>query len=310
MTCSDDRPILTLAHSPDPDDAFMWWPLSGAIDTGRFRYELVPMDIQSLNERAIDRADLDITAISIHTYAHIKDVYALTSCGASMGDGYGPRIVAREPRGDGVGWLTEPGIRIATPGLQTTAHLVLQMMLHGFSPVLEARPFDMILDAVSSGEVDAGVVIHEGQLTYADEGLSLIADLGAWWRGETGLPLPLGGNVVKRDLDERFGAKALEEVAGTLKSSVEFALCERETSVERAMEHARGVDAATADEFISMYVNSLTLDAGERGLEAIQSLLTQAHQMGLCPDPGEVELVRPATSTVVSATPAKGPTSS
>ncbi len=293
-----ERPTLTLAHSPDPDDAFMWWPLTGAIDTGRFRFELVPEDIQSLNQRAIRKGDLDITAISIHTYPHVKDRYALTSCGSSMGDGYGPRLVAREPRSDGFAWLADPASRIATPGLQTTAHLVFRMMLRGAEPNAIALPFDQIMDAVVNGEVDAGIVIHEGQLTYADAGLSLITDLGAWWRGETGLPLPLGGNAIRRDLDDRFGDGACEEVTGILSQSIAHALVEREESVAYAMQHARGLDSATADEFISMYVNRLTIDAGERGLEAIQALLSLAHHMGLCPDPGEVTMVRPPAETI------------
>jgi 5,8-dihydroxy-2-naphthoate synthase len=290
---TDDRPTLTLAHSPDLDDVFMWWPLQGAIDTGRFQFKLIGEDIQSLNERAIATGDLDITAISIHTYPHVRDRYALTSCGSSMGDGYGPRIVAREPRGEGHHWLADDGVRIATPGKQTTAHLMLQIML-GEQVLTIPMPFDRIMGAVSAGEVDAGLVIHEGQLTYADAGLSLIADLGAWWRGETGLPLPLGGNVIRRDLDERFGAGSLEEVSAILTNSVEHALANRETSIERAMEYAPGLDESTANQFISMYVNNLTLDAGARGLEAIRALLGKAHTMGLIPDPGEIELVYPS----------------
>ena len=290
----DDRPTLTLAHSPDPDDAFMWWPLGGAIDTGRFRYRLVQEDIQSLNERAIDRGDLDITAISIHAYAHVKDRYALTSCGSSMGDGYGPRIVAKEPRGESPAWIADPDVRIATPGSRTTAELVLRMMFRGCEPTMVAMAFDRVLGAVMAGEVDAGLVIHEGQLTYADEGLSLIADLGVWWRGETGLPLPLGGNAIRRDLEDRFGAGALSEVADALTRSVQYALSERDESVRRALANTPGVDAAIADEFISMYVNNLTLDAGERGGEAIRELLAQAHALGLCPDPGPVDMIRPA----------------
>lgn len=296
-----NRPTLTLAHSPDPDDAFMWWPLLGEIDTGRFQFELVPLDIQSLNVRAIERGDLDITAISIHTYPHVKDRYALTSCGASMGDGYGPRIVAREAQEDSHTWLADPSIRVATPGLQTTAHLVYRMMLKGAEPQATAVPFDTILDVVATGDADVGIVIHEGQLTYADAGLSLVADLGAWWRGETGLPLPLGGNAIRRDLDDRFGAGTLEEVTAILSRSIQHALSERDKSVEIAMEHARGLDAATADEFISMYVNRLTLDAGARGLDAIQTLLRQAHAMGLCPDPGEIELISPAAESAQGA---------
>lgn len=331
-TSPPHRPTLTLAHSPDPDDAFMWWPLDSrdpAIDTGRFEFRLAPADIQSLNDRALTQGDLDITALSIHTYPHVKDRYALTSCGASMGDGYGPRLVAREPVASIMGLNasrknSEPGApcdpahtgperpntpasRIATPGLRTTAHLVLQMMLRaprwdrGFAhqtAVLVPMPFDQILSAVLSGDVDAGLVIHEAQLTYADAGLALIADLGAWWRGETGLPLPLGGNAIRRDLDERFGAGTREEVTAILLRSIQHALCERDTSLLRANEYARGLDQAVADEFISMYVNSLTIDAGGRGLEAIRALLRTAHAMGLCPDPGEIEFIRPAPSAV------------
>ncbi len=293
----DDRPILALAHSPDADDTFMWWPLGGAIDTGRFRYRLVRADIGTLNDRAIAAAEYDITAISMHAYAYVRDRYALTSCGASMGDGYGPRVVAREPRGDGAGWLAGPGVRVATPGLTTTAHLALRMMLRGAEPESVVMPFDRVLDAVTSGRADAGVVIHEAQLTYADAGLALIADLGAWWRSETGLPLPLGANVIKRDLDERFGAGTLAEVTGVLARSVEHALSEREESLRVALEADPGADRAIADEFISMYVNSLTLDAGERGADAVRELLSQAHAMGLCPDPGEIDMIRPAEAT-------------
>ena len=279
---------MTLAHSPDPDDAFMWWPLEGAIDTGPFRYRLIQDDIQSLNERAIERGDLDITALSIHAYPHVRERYALTAMGSSMGDGYGPRIVAREPRGDGWGWLAEPGVRIATPGRFTTAHLVLRLMLNGAEPNTIETPFDRILDAVAAGEADAGLVIHEGQLTYADAGLSLIADLGVWWRSETGLPLPLGGNAIRRDLDERFGAGSLSAAVAALARSLEHAMSERDESLSHAMAHARGLDPTAADEFVSMYVNRLTIDAGERGADAVALLLGKAHALDLCPDPGEI----------------------
>ncbi|RMH25064.1 MAG: ABC transporter substrate-binding protein [Planctomycetota bacterium] len=294
MPARDDRPTLTLAHSPDPDDAFMWWPLEGEIDTGPVRFRLIRDDIQSLNERAVTRGDLDVTAISIHAYPHARGRYALTSMGSSMGDGYGPRIVAREPRGEGWGWLAQPGVRIATPGRYTTAHLVMRLMLAGAEPDTVETPFDRILEAVASGEADAGLVIHEGQLTYADAGLSLIADLGVWWRSETGLPLPLGGNAVRRDLDERFGEGVTQAVLSALARSLTHAMSEREESLSRALACARGLSEAAADEFVSMYVNPLTIDAGARGAEAISLLLGKAHALGLCPDPGPIEMLRPA----------------
>ena len=294
----DERPVLTIAHSPDPDDAFMWWPLGHAsedadarapsIDTGTFRFLALTDDIESLNRRAIERADLDATAISANAYPHVKDRYVVTACGASMGDGYGPRVVAREEHG--LDWLTRPGVTIAIPGERTTAFLALRLMV---GPDVRTRvvPFHEIIDEVASGRADAGLVIHEGQLTYAAEGLALIADLGAWWKGETGLPLPLGLNALRRDLDARFGAGSVREVAGVLRESVAHAMRERERGIAYAMGFARGVTDAQADEFVRMYVNDLTLDMGERGAEALRALLRAGHKAGLCPDPGPVDVV-------------------
>lgn len=291
----DERPILTIGHSPDPDDAFMWWPLGDAddarepsIDTGAFRFRAVAADIESLNRRAIERADLDATAVSAHTYPHVKDRYVVTACGASMGDGYGPRVVARDPHD--VGWLMKPGVRIAVPGERTTAYLALRLML-GAALHCVVVPFDRIIDEVCAGRVDAGLVIHEGQLTYADAGLSLVADLGEWWKRQTGLPLPLGLNAVRRDLDARFGNGTIQAVARTLRESVSHALDNRARGIEYAMGFARGVSAAQTDRFVRMYVNDLTLDMGERGALALGALLRAGFEAGLCPDPGPVDVV-------------------
>lgn len=282
----------------------MWWPLGDAargaepaVDVGRFRFRAVAEDIESLNRRAIEVGDLDITAISMHAYPHVQGRYALTSCGASMGEGYGPKIVARQDRlaGDlagNVSWLTSPGVRIAIPGLRTTAYLALRLLTER---VVEVVPmsFERIIDAVVSGEVEAGLVIHEAQLTYADSGLALVADLGEWWKRQTGLPLPLGGNAIRRDLDERFGAGASRELAGALKASIEYAMEQRGEGLEYALGFARGLEAARADEFVAMYVNRWTLDAGEEGREAIERLLEEGAAAGLCPAPGVIDLVRP-----------------
>jgi len=292
-TAGDDpRPTVTIGHSPDPDDAFMWWPLDGGIDTGRFRFKAVPEDIESLNRRAVERGDLDVTAISMHSYALVHERYALTSFGASVGDGFGPKIVAREPHKRH--WLAEPGRTIAIPGERTTAYLAGRLCI-GRPFEFVAMPFERIIDAVASGETDAGIVIHEGQLTFADAGLALVADLGAWWLERTGLPLPLGANAVRRDLDERFGPGATGEIAGALSRSIAHALANRDQGVEHAQAFARGIPRTTTDEFISMYVNELTIDLGDRGARAVERLLRDGAEAGLCPDPGPIELVGPPT---------------
>jgi len=288
----DQRPTLTLGHSPDPDDAFMWWPLESAIDTGRFLFRAIPEDIESLNKRAVEQGDLDITAISMHTYANVHDRYALTSSGASVGDGFGPKIVSRDPHDRD--WLKTKGLTIAIPGERTTAYLATRLCV-GQPFEFVAMPFETIMSAVADGHVDAGVIIHEGQLTYQDAGLTLIADLGAWWKERTGLPLPLGANAIRRDLDDRFGPGTLQEVAGVLSKSIEHALAHRDEGVAYARQFARGLPEATTDEFISMYVNDLTIDLGTVGAKAVDRLLTDGAKAGLCPDPGEIDLVFPGS---------------
>lgn len=286
----NDRPTLRIGHSPDADDAFMWWPLAGGIDTGRFRFKPVAEDIERLNRRAIEQGDLEITAISIHAYPYIKERYALTTCGASMGDGYGPKIVARRGAGDR---LREPGARVAIPGERTSAYLAFALMQESqFQPV--EYPFDQIVEAVASGRTDAGLLIHEAQLTYSQSGLEEVADLGVWWREQTSLPLPLGGNAIRRDLNDRFGAGTTGEISATLTRSIEHALAWRETGLDKARAFSSGVSAEIAERFIGMYVNDLTIDAGDRGAEAIREFLRRAAEADLCPDPGRVVLIPPA----------------
>jgi len=288
---------VTLAHSPDPDDAFMWWPLGDdakgiapRIDTGAYRFRAVADDIESLNRRAIEVGDLDITAMSFHAYAHCADRYALTRCGSSFGDNYGPKIVARAPIGPER--LRDPHLVIAIPGERTTAYLTMRLMLGEFEPRTVAMPFHRIIDAVRSGEVDAGIVIHEAQLTYADVGLHLVLDLGQWWHGETGLPMPLGANAIRRDVESRFGAGTLARIARVLRSSIEFAAAHRSDGLAIAGGFAQpGTTAAQADRFIAMYVNELTLDAGERGSRAVGELMTRGGARGLIPRIGDVRMV-------------------
>ncbi len=293
----DDRPILRLGHSPDPDDAFMWFPITGiagappALDTGRFRFEAIQQDIESLNRRS-DRAEFEITAISVAQYPHVSDRYAFTSCGSSMGDGYGPRLVARtdlllESLRDGAGTL-------AIPGRRTSAWLATGLMLGDASKVQATEvPFDQIIERVAAGEFDAGLVIHEGQLTFQNHGLVLLADLGAWWTKRTSLPLPLGGNVIRRDLDDRFGAGTLREVTATLLRSLNFALEHRDQAIDYALQYARGMDRALADQFVAMYVNKHTLDFGPTGREAVRRFLSEAAEAGLVPGSVGVDFINP-----------------
>ncbi|HUG93455.1 MAG TPA: MqnA/MqnD/SBP family protein, partial [Planctomycetaceae bacterium] len=259
-----DRLLIRVGHSPDPDDAFMFHALAnGRIDTGRydFRHELV--DIETLNHRA-QRGELELTAVSLHGYAYVTDKYALCACGASMGDGYGPMVVAREPLT--VGDLR--GRRIAVPGTLTTAFLTLKLLL-GDDFTHEVRPFDEILQHVAAGEADAGLIIHEGQLTYGDQGLHLVVDLGEWWQGETGLPLPLGANAIRRDL----GRNVMEEITALLKQSIQYGLDHRDEALDYALGYGRDLDRGQADQFVGMYVNDWTLDFGPRGREAVATLL-------------------------------------
>lgn len=282
----ETRPVLRLGHSPDPDDAFMWWPLleidgqPARVTSPRFRFTAVASDIQALNQRAMSAEDdLEITALSVASYPRVADRYALTACGSSVGDGYGPKIVARTS--------LKPadlrGARIAIPGTGTTAFLVTSLLLGRDAFTHQTIPFKEIPAAVRDGKFDAGVVIHEGQLTFAQEGLVLVEDLGRWWQEQTGLPLPLGANCVLRALDRLHGAGTCAHVAGLLESSVRYAMSHREESVHYALRYAPGMSARLADEFISMYVNAWTLDYGPVGRRAVRELLQRAASGGLVP---------------------------
>ncbi|MFQ5462421.1 MAG: menaquinone biosynthesis family protein [Phycisphaerae bacterium] len=273
---------LTLGHSPDPDDAFMFYGLAaGKVSAGRWAFEHVLQDIQTLNDRAM-KGELDITAISIHAYPYVADKYALTACGSSMGDGYGPMVVAREPMSiDALRGLT-----IAIPGKMTTAYLSLNLLLgaDAFSPTVVM--FDEILNQVADGRVDAGLIIHEGQLTYANHDLHQVVDLGAWFKEQTGLPLPLGGNCIRRDLG---GAK--EEITAILKSSIEYGLAHRDEAVAHALQYARDMGHDLADQFVGMYVNEWTVDYGDVGRRAMRELLDRGHAAGLIPRVKAIDFV-------------------
>jgi len=279
MTSSVAPRTIHVAHSPDSDDAFMFYALAeGKVDTEGLSYVHELQDIESLNQRAM-RGELEVTAVSIHAYAYLSDRYALLSSGASMGDQYGPRLVAARPhtRAD------VKGKRIAIPGPLTSAYLALRL----YEPEFEAvfTPFDAIEDAVLSGSVDLGLLIHEGQLTYGDNGLHLVADMGEWWFGETGLPLPLGGNVVRKDL----GPELVRMVSRHLHASIAHALDNREAALAHAMQYARGLDPVKADTFVGMYVNAWTLDYGDRGREAVRLFLQRGVDAGIITKPVEVE---------------------
>lgn len=274
---------LTLGHSPDPDDAFMFYALAkDKIDARGWRFEHVLQDIQTLNDRAI-RGELDITAISIHAYPYVADQYALTNCGSSMGDGYGPIVVTREP----LSVDTLKGLTIAVPGERTTAFLALNLLLGRGNFRHRVVMFDEILRFVADGEADAGLIIHEGQLTYQHHGLHGVVDLGAWWKESTGLPLPLGGNCIRRDL----GESAMREVAGILRQSIEYSLAHREEAVVYALNYARDMGRELADRFVGMYVNEWTIDYGEVGRRAVRELLHRGHEAGLVPAVGRIEFV-------------------
>ena len=275
---------IHVAHSPDSDDAFMFYALAeGLIDTGDLRYEHELSDIESLNRRALN-GDLEVSAVSIHAYAYLWRSYALLDSGSSMGDGYGPRLVAREPApADRQSALR--GKRVAVPGKFTTAYLALQLYQPDFEPVVMA--FDTIEDAVAAGEADVGLLIHEGQLTFQDQGLHLWQDLGEWWMTDTGLPLPLGGNVVRRDL----GPEVVAQVARDLRASIEYALANRAPALEHASRFNRGIGAERTDTFVGMYVNEWTVSYGERGRQAVRQLLDRAWAAAIIPERVEVEFV-------------------
>ena len=283
---AEARRTIRLAHSPDADDAFMFWALAaGRIDTDGRRYVHELGDIESLNQRAL-AGELEVTAVSLHAYAYLAERYALLAHGASIGDRYGPRIVATTPK------PTEPraalvasGRTVAVPGELTTAFLALKLYQPAVRHVVV--PFDRIEDYVLAGRADAGVLIHEGQLTYGDRGLHLWVDLGAWWHDETGLPLPLGGNAVRRDLGESL----MRDIARDLKASIEYGLSHRGEALAHASAYSRGLDTARTDRFIGMYVNDYTVDYGAIGRRAVAELLDRAHRAGLLAAPVHLSFV-------------------
>ena len=270
-----DAASITLAHSPDSDDAFMFYALAeGQVDTEGLTFTHELADIESLNRRALD-GELAVTAVSFHAYAYLADRYVLLPHGASFGDGYGPVVVARRA-------LTREAIAggeiaVASPGPRTTAQLALQLWAPGVRTVF--APFDAILPGVRDGSFAAGLLIHEGQLTFAEEGLLEVVDLGRWWKAETGLPLPLGGNVVRRDL----GPDRIARISRVLSRSIEYGLTHRDAALAHALTYARGLDRSQADRFVGMYVNEWTRGYGPEGRLAVQTLLDRGHAAGLLP---------------------------
>jgi 1,4-dihydroxy-6-naphthoate synthase len=274
---------LLLGHSPDPDDAFMFYALAhNKIASGPWRFQHILQDIQTLNERAL-KGELHITAISLHAYPYVQERYALLACGASMGDKYGPLVVAREQ----MSINDLKGKTIAVPGEMTTAFLTLNLLLGRDTFSHRVVMFDEILEQVAQGKADAGLIIHEGQLTYGQQKLHKVVDLGEWWFEQTGLPMPLGGNVIRRDL----GAEAMHEIGGILKASIEYSLKHRDEAVAYALQYARDMTRDLADEFIGMYVNQWTLDYGDDGRRAVEEMLRRGHQAGIVPEIGDLEFI-------------------
>ncbi len=285
---SATKQLIRVGHSPDPDDAFMFYALSsGAIDTGDYEFTHELVDIETLNRRAF-KAKLELTAVSLHAYAFLHDKYVLCNCGASMGDGYGPMVVARRP-------MTVDDLKsqtIAVPGKLTSAFLALRLCL-GQDFIGVEVPFDHIIPAVSAGEydgqeIDAGLIIHEGQLTYGKQNLQLVVDLGKWWQGKTGLPLPLGANAVRRNL----GTETVRDIERLLKESIVYGLAHREAALKHALQYGRDLDARQADRFVGMYVNDWTLDFGDRGRQAVAEFLAQGHRAGVLTELVEPEFVK------------------
>ena len=281
-----EKTTLTLGHSPDPDDAFMFYGLAKEIiPAGGFHFQHILQDIQTLNERAT-RGELDITAVSIHAYAYVSDKYALLPSGASMGDGYGPMLVARQK-------LSREEIltkKIAVPGTMTSAFLALQLWLGKSAKEFNyvVVPFDRIFESVRSGDAEVGLIIHEGQLTYRNEGLVVCQDLGVWWGQENdGLPLPLGGNVIHK----KFDPSTRKKISDILTASIQFSLDHRPEAVQHALQYARDMGRDLADKFVGMYVNHWTLDYGERGRESIRRFLGKGFERGLIPHRQELEFV-------------------
>jgi 1,4-dihydroxy-6-naphthoate synthase len=273
---------IRVAHSPDSDDAFMFYALAeNLIDTGDIEFIHELQDIETLNRRALN-GELEVTAVSIHAYSYIAERYALLPHGASMGEGSGPRVVAGDPLQPG----DLRGRRIAIPGEMTSAYLALRMYMPEFEPVVV--PFDQIIEHVAAGKSDAGLIIHEGQLTFGDAGLHLIVDLGEWWAGETGgLPLPLGGNVIRRDL----GDDLIRRVSQLLRESIAYALEHRAPALAHAMQYGRDLNESQTDEFVGMYVNQRTLDYGADGRRAVQLFLDRGYEAGLIPNRVQVAFV-------------------
>ena len=291
MSHAPDTTLL-LGHSPDPDDAFMFYAMAAEkIDLLGYKFEHSLQDIQTLNERAM-RGELHLSAVSIHAYAHLLDQYALLPCGASMGDGYGPMFITLPDKAPAAeasleekkSWLLTQ--KIAVPGLMTSAFLSAQLFL-GKDFNFIVVPFDEIFDAVRTGRADVGLIIHEGQLTYAQEGFAKVVDLGEWWKNLTGLPLPLGGNVIRKD----FTPEQRTEINTIMKESIAYGLANRRAAVDHSMAHARGMEVPLADEYIGMYVNDYTLDYGESGRAAIREFLGRAADLGLVPRLDELEFV-------------------
>jgi 1,4-dihydroxy-6-naphthoate synthase len=295
---SEQPLLIRVGHSPDPDDAFMFHALANdKIDTGRYRFQHELQDIETLNRRAFG-AELELTAVSLHGYAYLTDQYALCACGASMGDNYGPMVVAREAR-----HLSDlRGKTIAVPGTLTTAFLALNLCLQGRPQVptrelhragsagtfrYEVHPFDEILNVVARGHADAGLIIHEGQLTYAEQGLKLVVDLGKWWMEQTGLPLPLGGNAIRKNL----GPQVMRDVTRLLRQSIQYGLDHRHEALQHALQYGRDLDTHKADQFVGMYVNDWTLDFGDRGRKAVARLLEEGHRAAIIPQPVDLEFV-------------------
>ncbi len=279
---TDEKVLIQVGHSPDPDDAFMFHALANdKVETGKYRFTHELQDIETLNQRAFN-AELELTAVSLHGYAYLTDTYAICSCGASIGDQYGPMVVARE------NWKIDDlrGKTIAIPGKLTTAFLSLKLLL-GDDFEYEIHPFDEILNLVEQGKVDAGLIIHEGQLTYGSQGLKLVVDLGVWWYEETGLPLPLGANAIRKDM----GMEMMEEVTAILKKSIQYGLDHRKEALEHALKYGRDLNMDSADKFVGMYVNDWTLDFGERGREAVATLLNRGYEAGVIPNPVKLEFI-------------------
>ena len=274
------KQLVRVGHSPDPDDAFMFYALAkGKVDTGDYEFTHELVDIETLNRRAF-QAELELTAVSIHAYAFLHDTYVLCSCGASMGDGYGPMVVAKTA-------LSVSDLKrrtVAVPGKLTSAYLALRLCLDADFDAVEV-PFDEIIPAVVAGNfegraIDAGLIIHEGQLTYGDHQLSLVVDLGTWWKERTRLPLPLGANAVRKNL----GTETIRDIERLLKASIEYGLAHREPALDYALQYGRDLDTQQADKFVGMYVNDWTLDFGVRGRQAVTEFLAQGHAAGILPE--------------------------